>query len=794
MRFKKILLFFVFSLLLGCGNSNTAQDYIESGKSFYEKENYEKAKLEFRNAIQIDNKQADPYYHLALIFEKEQNWKGVYHNLSQVIQINPQHIDARLKLGGLFLLSKEYGEALEQINAILAIAENNLDALILKGVVLLGQEKFDEARAIADKVLSKDINNTKGAGLKAVLYLRQEKTSDALKIVESGLQNNSDDPVLNLLILDIYKQSKDFVAFEKKYLSLIKRFPETLKLSYDLAKYYSQNKKYDKALVILEDIINKNPDLLEPKLILIHLLGIAKSEQFEKTIKDYLLQMPKEAKLYSSLANFYLSQKKLLEGKEQLNLLIKNADDKQAKLEAKILLAKLAEDADDLTTAEALVDEVLAEDKRHLDGILLRTQFKLKKGLYDESVSDLRSVLKYFAESDEVVVLLAQAYMKKNLPELAEENYRKALELNPDNFLAMNYVVSKMIKNNNILRADKVLQSFLQKQPHHPIALQLLAKVKLSQQDWGGANKIVDLIAQEPKGVGFSKFIAGRILQEQGLYEKAIEQYKEALKLSPDLFDAMKSIMMCYEALNQREKTYIYFDAYIALYPDKPYAIALKVQLFMFDKNLDKALSVLTDATHKWPKKPVFYEGLATIFMLKKEPEKVILTYKKALENIPNSITLAMQLGNIYQQSQDYKSALEVYEKLIDKYPEFDRGINDVVSLLVNYFPTKENIERALGLATRFSDSEHVNFLDTYGWALFASNRYQDALEVFKKVVSKESKVAVFRYHLAKAHHKMNNSLEAIFELEQALKLSDKKGGFVEKADAIELLKVLKSS
>ena len=107
-------------------------------------------------------------------------------------------------------------------------------------------------------------------------------------------------------------------------------------------------------------------------------------------------------------------------------------------------------------------------------------------------------------------------------------------------------------------------------------------------------------------------------------------------------------------------------------------------------------------------------------------------------------------------------------------------------------FPTPENLNRALKLTKPFSDSKYLHLLDTYGWVLLANDRADEALGVFKNVVSKAPKIAVFRYHLAKAYAKTNNVIGAISELEDALKISEEGGAFSDKEQAIALLKKLK--
>ncbi len=788
----KSLLFFIFLFLLGCDSANDALEYTKSGKEFYQQGNYKKAKIEFKNAIQADSQQIDALYHLALIYEKERNGTGMYKKLLQVLQIDPNHIDAHLKLGLLYLLSnnQQSNEALAEVAAVLAIDKNNVKALVLKGQILFKQKKMDEAIVIVDEILSQDPGNIEATQLEVLIYAEQQDYPTALAKVEKALKNNNKNISLSLIKLQLLKKINDLPRLEEYYLSLIKNFPDKLEFSYDLGAYYARNNKEDNALAIFQGLVDNNPTLLKPKLVLINFLRIKNPQQAEKKIKEYLAKTPEAAELYMSLARLYRTQNKPDAVKEQLNLLIKNSDNKTAQLNAKILLAATESD---LKKSAMLIDEVLAVNEHHFGGLFLKAKLKLIKGLYDEGIADLRTILRDYPKSDKAMALLAETYLKKDLPELAQEYYRKTLDLNPGNLLAMKFVASKMVDNEDYSRAEKVVQRFLANNPENTDGLLILAKIKFLLEDWKGTEQIADLLAKKPKGASVSDYLEGRVLQEQGYYKQAIAKYKQVLSKSPDLFAALDRLMLCYEKLNQRSLMHNYLNEYISLNPDQAYPYALQAKLFIFDKNIDKALSILTTANQKWPKISPFYEKIARIFMMKKEEEKAMSILKEGVKNVPDSITLIASLATLYQNKKDYQSALTLYDVFVTKHPKNNLAVNNLASLLLDYFPTAENVKHALQLAEHFRDSKQVFFLDTYGWALFANHRYEEALAIFTDVVAKNPKEAIFRFHLAKAYYKMNNISKAITEVKQALTIGGEKGGFVEKPRATAFLKKLEN-
>ena len=127
---KILLIVLLMVIVQGCSKSeDKAKNYLNSGKTLYQQDKYDKAKIEFKNAIQLDSKQAEAYYYLARIDEKNENWQGMFANLTQATRLDPKNNDAFLRLGKLNLRSGRLDEALKHIEVALKNAPDNPDAL-----------------------------------------------------------------------------------------------------------------------------------------------------------------------------------------------------------------------------------------------------------------------------------------------------------------------------------------------------------------------------------------------------------------------------------------------------------------------------------------------------------------------------------------------------------------------------------------------------------------------------------------------------------------------------------------
>ncbi|MCD6255548.1 MAG: tetratricopeptide repeat protein, partial [Deltaproteobacteria bacterium] len=73
--------------------------FFRRGKILFEKGQYVKARLEFKNAIQIDPKFAKGYYMVGLCAYQLKNWSEAFANFRRAIELDPHLYDAQIKIG-----------------------------------------------------------------------------------------------------------------------------------------------------------------------------------------------------------------------------------------------------------------------------------------------------------------------------------------------------------------------------------------------------------------------------------------------------------------------------------------------------------------------------------------------------------------------------------------------------------------------------------------------------------------------------------------------------------------------
>src|SRR6476619_592974 len=147
------LLAAVAILLAGCTTSaHSKARHLEQGQKYLDESKFQEASLEFRNAIQIDDKLGAAHWGLAQAFEGLQRYPEMLDEMKKAIALDPNNFDARLKLGNIYLANSQ-GRA----------------------------EIIAESEKLAKEVLQKDPNNIEGHILMAGVYYSQKQKDKAFE-------------------------------------------------------------------------------------------------------------------------------------------------------------------------------------------------------------------------------------------------------------------------------------------------------------------------------------------------------------------------------------------------------------------------------------------------------------------------------------------------------------------------------------------------------------------------------------------------------------------------------------
>src|SRR5215510_11369641 len=105
---KQISLFCLLTavaiFLAACTNPDKAKaQHLTKGEEYLKASKFQEASLEFRNAIQIDDKLAAAHWGLARAFEGLERYPEMLEELRKTVTLDKDNLDARIKLGNYYL-------------------------------------------------------------------------------------------------------------------------------------------------------------------------------------------------------------------------------------------------------------------------------------------------------------------------------------------------------------------------------------------------------------------------------------------------------------------------------------------------------------------------------------------------------------------------------------------------------------------------------------------------------------------------------------------------------------------
>src|SRR5690349_16073215 len=131
--------------LAGCTNPEKAKaEHLRKGEAYLTDSKFQEASLEFRNAIQIDDKLATAHWGLARAYEGLQRWPEMFQELQRTVELDPNNLDAAIRLGNYYLKASQgkseiIGMAEKLAQQVLQKDPNNIEGHILMGSVLFNE-------------------------------------------------------------------------------------------------------------------------------------------------------------------------------------------------------------------------------------------------------------------------------------------------------------------------------------------------------------------------------------------------------------------------------------------------------------------------------------------------------------------------------------------------------------------------------------------------------------------------------------------------------------------------------
>ena len=779
--------------LTACGGAQSRFDsHMKHGQAYFTKGDYNKASIEFRNAMQIEPKNTEARLSAGRAAEKLNRPRDAYGLYQAVVDAAPDNVEARERLARLLVYSHGANEALKVIEPGLTKHPDDAVLLALRSAARIQLNNQAGAVADADRALQLAPGNEDAIAIRAGLYKHAGDLPAAKALVQAAVVKSPNSESLRDMLIDFALLGNDAPEAEKQFNELIRIAPQHAGYRYRLAILYSRTHQLDEAQHVLEDAVKAMPKSDQAKLALVDFLSAQRTPaQAQQVLRGFIDRDPGDYELRLGLGGLLLHSGATKEAVEVYNEVIRRDGTGPNGLVARDRLAEIASSQGHDDEALKLVAEVLQKNARDNDALARRAAIELSRGDPAGAIGDLRALLRDLPQSVPVQRMIARAYVANGQPGLAEQALRAAMDVAPKDMALRSQLAQLLLDTQRSEQAVAMLEEAVRSAPKDASLRVQLIQAYLGRKDFERARRgAEDLKTLTPEAAG-PFYLAGMAAVGQNKLDEAQKQFEHALTLQPNAFDALSALARLDIGRGQRAQALTLVKSAVDREPTSAPFLNLLGELYLGQKDAALARDTLTRATAAAPKWWVPFRNLAVAKLSTGDVDGATVAYETALKDSPGEVQLVGELASIYESRNRIDDAIALYDGAYRRNPHMPLVANNLAMLLVSYKHDRASLDRARDITADFASSSDGTLLDTNGWVRFKRGEYAEALPVLGRAADRAPDSKEIRYHLGMAELHAGQPDRARADLESAVSGSAK---FFGSDEARMTLASLKSS
>jgi tetratricopeptide (TPR) repeat protein len=777
----------------GCsGGQARKAAHMQKGRNYLAAQNYQKARIEFQNALQIDPKDATARYEVGVIDEKLGRLLQAAQSYQAAIDAAPQHeyLDATIALAKVMAMYGAPERALELVKPAFQKHPNEPELFVLRAVARAQLKDLSGAAADAEQATQLAPRNEDAIAALAGIFKAQGQTDEARALIERAVREIPGSAELRFMLARIYTDADRRDEAEAQYRKIIELQPAESTHRIRLAQFYSSSNQLDAAETTLRRALKDFPNDRTVKLSLVEFLSARRGRDVaQDELRKMIAAAPQEYDLQFALAKLYREVGENQKAEAVYRGVIGQERTNPPGLTARNGLAEIRMQQNDTGAALALANEVLVQNPRDNDALVIRGNIELARNDPRDAIADLRAVLRDQPDSAPVLRTLSRAHLANGEPQIAEEVMRRAVESNPNDPGLESDFAQLLTRLGKPDEANAVIAEAVEALPGNMQALNTQFRIAMTTKDLHRAQSAADaMVAQQPK-LALGYMYQGVVAESEKRYEEALRLYTVAANLRPDAAEPVEAVVRLLSLMHRLPEALKRLDDVAARNPQDPLPLDVKGELLMQNGRFAEAKDAFRQAMALAPKWWPPYRGMAKAQVLGKENlADVIDGLRRAKGVVDPSERLSEALANLLVRAGRPDEAVAEYQEALRKYPKSDVAANNLAMLLVTYRSDTASLNQARELAARFVNSPSPAYRDTYGWVLYKRGEAAAAVPVLARIVAESPDAPVVRYHLGMAQALAGNRAEARDNLTRAIDSGQQFPGLDEAKSALERL------
>ncbi len=776
-RWALLAMVIIGFIAIGCSSKEEKRDaFFQKGSRLFEKGEYTKAVLEFKNAIQLDPKMAPAYYHLGLAYLKDRKPEKAFGGFQKAVEIDPTLFLARLEMADLLVSARQSDRALETLQPILTGEAKNDRALLIAAKANLASKKADEALKLLSTCNASSFDHDlhiellyslanayhqKGEAGKAKeyllrvhkespesanaylilsnIYLNEKKPDKAEEEIRSLIQQNKENPDYQVLLCRFFAETGQKEKADAEYGRLTEANPQNNSLLLSYGHYLFKEQDLEKALTLVQRAISNDADAWEPQRLYAEILLAKKEpEQALAHLDAYLARKEPEGKADALLA------------KSEILLSLNKWDD-----------------------AGNVVGNALKIESNNAKAHLLKGKVLLHQGEFNDAVMHLRQATTSKPDDPEGHFLLAQAFARSGKSDLEIEAIRNGIERIPDNIPLRLALVRYYQQKKQWDLALQAVDRALEKQPGMAVLNIQKGRVFAAMGKLDKAEQVFRALIQESPDLAVGYLELGMLKNRQKNSVEAIRLFKEAATKQGNRSVALKLLLETYVSTGQVESAKTLCRENLQEEPGNAFLLNAMGSILLFQKSYVEAEAMFQqaiDAGQDWEEP---YYNLAKVYSITDRLPEAATKLQAIFDRQPDNVRSGFTLSLIYGQQGKSEKAIEILERLIKLQPDVPLFNNNLAFMYSEYRTDKKILKKASEYAAKAvqKDEDNPQFLDTAAWIEYKSGNFEKARGFIDRAIGAADKDSIILYHAGRIHAEIGEKKRAKEYLSKAMEM-----------------------
>ncbi len=531
------------------------------------------AEQQFRHAIEVDPKSVLPRTALVRLLMQEGKRSETEAFARQTKKDLPENPEAYRMLGDFYFATNDLDKAATEYGSLYQDHPN--DALAKKNYIqiLILKNRLDEANKLNDTVLKSNPRDTDSLVFKGQIQLRQNNAAGAIDALQTAVSSDTGNAIAHYQLGLAFNQQHDEARAEQEWRQAVSLRPDLTDAQRYLALIEKQRGDSTGLAQTAQQIINYQP--ASPDGFILKTIAEIDQQKYNDAQKDAdqaIQRAPQAPAPYFQLGNIQLAQKRYVEAAKFYQQSLER-DPGFAEGLGGLMFTYIAQKQPDKAIAAANAQIAKSPNTSGLYDLLGTALFNDKKDL-PAAETALRKALELDKNNNDALQKLGEVEVAKGSIDQALALYQQGIKNNPGNVGL--YILSGEFyeKKQDWDHAKAMYQQALTIQPDHPLASNNLAYLMLQQ---GGNVDVALAMAQAARrGMPDASNAAdtlGWAYYQKGIYQSAIPQFQEALRLAekhgePDDSTVHYHLGLSYEKANQAAQARQQLERAVKLNPN----------------------------------------------------------------------------------------------------------------------------------------------------------------------------------------------------------------------------------